>query len=101
MFVCARVRMCVHKYRLGGYSCERDNLISKPCHEEAALFNTHVCETAPPAASCILNIELVAFTSRVGQKRIYTLYMTIYKVILLPRIKYTHRIFMVLANPIY
>jgi hypothetical protein len=38
-------------------------------------------------------------TSRVGQNRIYTLYMTVYLVISLPKIPYMHRIFMVLANP--
>jgi len=37
--------------------------------------------------------------TRVGQNRIYTPYMTIYMVISLPNIPYTHRIYMVLANP--
>jgi hypothetical protein len=36
---------------------------------------------------------------RVGQNRIYTLYMTVYMVNSLPKIPYTHRIYMVLANP--
>jgi hypothetical protein len=36
---------------------------------------------------------------RVGQNRIYTPYMTVYMVISLPKIPYTHRIYMVLANP--
>ena len=36
---------------------------------------------------------------RVGQNRIYTPYMTVYLVISLPKIPYTHRIYMVLANP--
>jgi hypothetical protein len=36
---------------------------------------------------------------RVGQNRIYTLYMTVYLVIPLPKILYIHRIYMVLANP--
>ena len=35
---------------------------------------------------------------RVGQNRIYTLYMTVYMVNSLPKIPYTHRIYMVLAN---
>jgi hypothetical protein len=38
---------------------------------------------------------------RVGQNRIYTLYMTVYSVISLPKVAYIHRIYMVLANPTY
>ena len=38
---------------------------------------------------------------RVGQKRIYTPYMTVYLVISLPKLPYMHRIYMVLANPAY
>jgi len=41
------------------------------------------------------------FMSRVGQNRINTPYMTVYLVISLPKIPYIHRIYMVLANPIY
>ena len=37
--------------------------------------------------------------SKVGQNRIFTPYMTVYMVISLPNIPYTHRIHMVLANP--
>jgi len=37
--------------------------------------------------------------TRVGQNRIYTPYMTVHSVISLPKIPYTHRIYMVLANP--
>jgi hypothetical protein len=36
---------------------------------------------------------------RVGQNRIYTPYMTVYLVIFLPKKPYTHRVYMVLANP--
>jgi hypothetical protein len=36
---------------------------------------------------------------RVGQNRIYTPYMTVYMVISLPKMPYTHRIYIVLANP--
>jgi hypothetical protein len=36
-----------------------------------------------------------------GQNRIYTLYMIVYMVNFLPKILYTHRIYMVLANPSY
>ena len=39
--------------------------------------------------------------SRVGRNRIYAPYMTVYMVISLPKIPYTHRIYMVLANPTY
>jgi hypothetical protein len=38
---------------------------------------------------------------RAGQNRIYTPYMTVYMVISLPKIPNTHRIYMVLANPMY
>jgi len=38
---------------------------------------------------------------RVGQNRICTPYMTVYLVISLPKIPYIHRIYMVLANPMY
>jgi hypothetical protein len=37
--------------------------------------------------------------TRVGQNRIFTPYMTVYLVISLPKIPYSHRIYMVLANP--
>ena len=37
--------------------------------------------------------------SRVGQNRVYTMYMTVYLVISLPKAPYMHRIYMVLANP--
>ena len=36
---------------------------------------------------------------RVGQNRLYTPYLTVYLVISLPKTLYTHRIYMVLANP--
>jgi hypothetical protein len=36
---------------------------------------------------------------RVGQNCIYTPYLTVYLVNTLPKIPYTHRIYMVLANP--
>jgi len=39
--------------------------------------------------------------SRVGQNCIYTPGMTVYLVISLPKIPYTHCIYMVLANPVY
>jgi hypothetical protein len=39
--------------------------------------------------------------ARVGQNRIYTPCMTIYMVNSLPKILYTHRIYMVLASPKY
>ena len=41
------------------------------------------------------------FIHRVGQNRIYTPYMTVYLVISLPKIPYTHRIYMVMASPIH
>ena len=39
--------------------------------------------------------------TRVGQNRIYAPYMTVYLVISLPKSPYIHRIYMVLANPMY
>ena len=50
----------------------------------------------------LLHCKLQAYQThmrRVGQNRIYTPYMTVYLVISLPEIPYTHRIYMVLANP--
>jgi hypothetical protein len=38
---------------------------------------------------------------RVGQNRIFTLYMTVCLVISLPKIPFIHRIYMVLASPSY
>ena len=39
--------------------------------------------------------------NRAVQDRIYTLYMTVYLVISLPKMRFTHRIYVVLANPRY
>jgi len=50
---------------------------------------------------CIRRIFMVWYTYRVGQNRIYTPYMAVYSVIYLPKIPYIHRIYMVLAKPIY
>jgi hypothetical protein len=47
---------------------------------------------------CVSRFKL--FVCRVGQNRIYTPYMTVHMVNSLPKIPYTHRIYMVLANPI-
>ena len=41
------------------------------------------------------------YMSRVGHNDIYTPYMTVYLVISLSKIPYMHRLYMVLANPIY
>ena len=38
---------------------------------------------------------------RVGQNCKYTTYLTVYLVIFLPKATYTHRIYIVLANPTY
>ena len=46
------------------------------------------------------NKRLPPDVTRVGQNRIYTPYMTVCMVNSLPKIPYTHRIYMVLANPI-
>jgi hypothetical protein len=41
------------------------------------------------------------YMSRVGQNRVCTPYMTVLLAISLPKVPYIHRIYMVLANPIY
>ena len=69
-------------------------------------LHVYVCECVcvPMSACCIPDPQAETFTGglntlRVGQNRLYTLYVTIYLVIPLPDIPYMHRIFMVLANP--
>jgi len=49
---------------------------------------------------CIVS-ALVCYICRANQNRVYTPYMTVYLVISLPKIPWIHRIYMVLANPIY
>jgi len=53
--------------------------------------HTHAFYAAPPKCLC--------HKHRVGHNCIYTPYMTVYSVISLPKTPYTHRIYMVLANP--
>jgi hypothetical protein len=48
---------------------------------------------------CIALCISVHAMFKVGQNRIYTPYMTVYMVNSLPKIPYTHRMYMVLANP--
>ena len=57
------------------------------------------CECSPLEASALDSEWLVLV--RVGQNRIHTPYMTVYLVISLPKFPYIHRIYMVLANPVY
>ena len=49
--------------------------------------------------ACVRAAPCCTHMRRVGQNRIYTPYMTVYMVNSLPKIPYTHRIYMVLANP--
>jgi len=66
------------------------------CHQDSAKTvpgNCSVCATN----TCATKPDII----RVGQNRIYTLYMTVYFVISLPEVPYIHRIYMVLANPRY
>jgi len=51
--------------------------------------------------ACVCVLCLFVYLCRVGQNRLYTPYMTVYMVISLPKTPYIHRIYMVLANPIY
>jgi hypothetical protein len=48
----------------------------------------------------VLVYVVLGFRSRAGQNRIYTPYMTVYLVISLPKLLYTHHLYMVLANPV-
>jgi len=71
----------------------------------------HVCMQSVRAPTCKFLNSLPHANSliqancrlicRVGQNRIYAPYMTVYLVISLPTIPYTHRIYMILANPIH
>jgi hypothetical protein len=63
--------------------------------------NTHTALIDTCDAACLFTRLNKLNMSRVGQNRTYTLYMTVYLVIPLPKIPYVHRIYMVLANPIY
>jgi hypothetical protein len=60
----------------------RKGLLGFPCDKVKSLRDPHI-------------------THRFGQNRIYTPYMTVYLVISLPKIPCIHRIYMVLANPIF
>jgi len=58
-----------------------------------------VSYTHPMANRSACGINML--TCKVGQNRIFTPYMTVYMVVSLPNVLYTHRIYlyMVLANP--
>jgi hypothetical protein len=49
----------------------------------------------------IYTLDPYIYMPRVGQNRICAPYLTVYLVISLPKVPYIHRIYMVLANPIY
>jgi len=48
---------------------------------------------------CLAKLIQNNLKHRVGQNRMYTLYMTVYFMKSVPKIPYIHRIYMVLANP--
>ena len=61
-----------------------------------------VCHTMDADWGCQIQTYMSVWSIyRVGQNLTYTPYMTVYLVISLPKMPYTHRIYMVLANPIY
>jgi hypothetical protein len=67
-------------------------------------FTVYACipgDFPVPKISVYLYTMYINCICRVGQNRIFTPYMTVYMVISLPKILYTHRIYMVLANPTY
>ena len=57
----------------------------------------------PARATCVKGQQGLDFECMcwVGQNRTNTPYMTVYLVISLPKIPYIHRVYMVLANPMY
>ena len=72
--------------------------------DEGQLLSMHLSGTSGTGKHCQGGgrgkVVYTCLICRVGQNRIYTPYMTVYLVILLPKIPYIHRIYMVLANPI-
>jgi hypothetical protein len=106
---CAEVKCCLHRdenwgsfrpycfkicdayaSRLRHLQCGSVNL--QRLSIEAASFAMWFCKSATlEHRGCVI--------CRVGQNRIYTPYMTVYMVNSLPKLPYTHRIYMVLANP--
>jgi hypothetical protein len=67
-------------------------------HYELLFIMTHNVHGGKKACSTSSRITYVC---RAGQNRMYTPYMTVYLVISLPKIPYTNRLYMVLANPTY
>jgi hypothetical protein len=67
---------------------------------DAACFDAPTCESlcAVWTTGYVNNGASARHMHRVGQNRIYILYMTVYLVIFLPTIPYINRIYMVLAN---
>jgi len=62
-----------------------------------ALSNGHILY---PGRKSVSNINTTCIC-RAGQNRVYASYTTVYLVISLPKIPYTHRTYMVVANPTY
>ena len=109
VFVCMCVCVCVCVHHIVRWPQSTHlwlNSFPTPKHTSVVQFisNTqaHICgsiycqqQGTPRGLARTVHIQ------RVGQNRIYTPYMTVYLVISLPKIPYIHRIYMVLANPLY
>jgi len=74
------------------------NCFCMPSAGQSDAFDLNVPELLKQGSFHVYSF--MCYIIRVGQNRIYTPYMTIYLVISLPIIPYTHRIYMVLANPL-
>jgi len=59
------------------------------------------CAVSSEALVAYIRFMSICIIGRVGQNRIYTYIVTLHLVMSKPKIPYVHRIYMVLANPIY
>ena len=71
------------------------------CPSLSACIYLPACTCLPACIYPSFPACVYLYMCRVGQNCIYTPYMTVYLVISLQIIPYIHRIYMVLANPIY
>jgi len=129
MCVCVRACVCVYEcvyvcwrsthhhtqHSLSAYNTHTHKHTHTPTHTPTPTHththNTHLSRScnsnSPPACASAHNscryVRMCRYIvmSRVGQNCMSTPYMTVYLVISLPNQPYTHRIYMVLANPSY
>ena len=88
-----RLKLPCCKY---SYACGFDHPCV--CHLSLCMTSNLICTTLSMRVRLNRHYS-VWLISRAGQNRIYTPYMTVYLLISLPKIPYTNRIYMVLANP--